>query len=214
MDRKHDPVTKLVIGGAVTLAEQTAALHQLQRVLVGAQRFLQGIPACRRVTDAELGADFTGQAALLQVLNRRLMLLQGLLKHLRRLFHQVQQALAGTRCGTARLFRHIQPRHARQVLHRIAELQALVLHEKADRGAVRAAAKTVIELLTRAHREGGGFFVVERAQGLELVARTSERQASLNDLDDVRACEQVLDKGIRYPPCHVSPSSQRVIPAV
>ena len=51
----------------------------------------------------------------------------------------------------------------RQFLDRLDIAQAGVFHEEADRIAMRAATEAVVKLLSRADRERGRFFVMERA---------------------------------------------------
>src|SRR5690606_9562763 len=85
---------------------------------------------------------------------------------------------------------------ARQVLDRIEELHAVVLHQEVDRAAMRAAAEAVVELLDRRNRERGRAFVVERAARRELAALLLQRDARTDQLDDVGPREQVIDEGV------------------
>ena len=83
-----------------------------------------------------------------------------------------------------------------QFVDRVEELEAVVIHQEADRGAVRAAAEAVIELLGRRHREDGRALVVERAARRVFLALALQRHARADHLDDVGAREQVVDEGV------------------
>jgi hypothetical protein len=72
--------------------------------------------------------------------------------------------------GTHHL-RHFHPDVLREVLHGVDKTHSAVLHEEADRSAVRAAAEAVIELLTRTYRERGALFRMERAARAVIRAR-------------------------------------------
>src|SRR5690606_7649118 len=87
-------------------------------------------------------------------------------------------------------------------LDRLGEAHALVLHEEADRGAVRAAAEAVIELLRRAHGEGRRLLVVERTAGLVVLAGPFERNARVDDFHDIRAQQHLVDELLRDPAAH------------
>ena len=81
-----------------------------------------------------------------------------------------------------------------QLLDRVDEAEARILHQETDRRAVRAAAEAVVELLGRADREGGRFFVVERAAGGEVGAGFFERDVAVDQIDDVYAVQQFLNE--------------------
>src|SRR5690606_13807731 len=72
-----------------------------------------------------------------------------------------------------------------------------VLHQEADRRAMRAAAETVIELLGRAHRERRRLLPVERTQAEEIGARFLQPHRAPDDVDDVDPGEQILDECLR-----------------
>src|SRR5690606_20928907 len=76
------------------------------------------------------------------------------------------------------------------------ELEAVEVHQERDRGAVRAAAEAMVELLGRRHGERCRALVVERAARRVLLALALERHARAADLDDVGARQQVVDEGI------------------
>ena len=92
--------------------------------------------------------------------------------------------------------RHLDAGPARQFLDRVEELEAVVVHQEADRGAVRAAAEAVVELLGRGHVERRRALVVERARRAVFAALALELHARANHLDDVGACEQVVDESV------------------
>src|SRR6185312_16427279 len=56
--------------------------------------------------------------------------------------------------------------------------------------------EAMIELLLRAHPEGGGVLVVEGAAGLVLAARFLQLHARADDLHDVRAGDQLVDEAL------------------
>ena len=92
--------------------------------------------------------------------------------------------------------RHLEPDPVREFLDGFREWQLIVLHEETERGAVRAAAEAVIELLVRAHPERGGLFVVERAAGLELAPGLFQRHAAADEFDDVGTGDKLVDEGL------------------
>src|SRR6185437_7154735 len=73
----------------------------------------------------------------------------------------------------------------------------VMLHQKAQHRTVRPAAEAVVELLVGAHPEGGRFFAVKRAAGLVLAAGLLKRYPQANDLDDIRARDQLVDEALR-----------------
>ena len=81
-----------------------------------------------------------------------------------------------------------------EAFDRLDETHVIVFHQETDRGAVRAAAEAVVETLGGTHRKRRRLFIVERAAGLELAARLLELHAATDDLDDIRAGNQVVDK--------------------
>ena len=89
---------------------------------------------------------------------------------------------------------NFQARALREIRHGVDELHLLVLHEKADHRAMRAAAEAVIELLVGADPERGRFLVVEGAAGLEFAPRFLQRNPRADDLDDIRARDDLVDE--------------------
>ena len=120
---------------------------------------------------------------------------------LRGLFQRLPQR--GWRLGAVGFagFRHRQADVLRQRRHRVGKAHVLIFHQEAERGAVRAAAEAVIELLGRADREGGGFFAVEGAAGLVILPGFFQRHAPVDDVDDVDAGEQGVDEIARDHGC-------------
>ena len=105
--------------------------------------------------------------------------------------------------GCARvLARHLEPHHLRERFDGVRKLEIVVGHEKADRGAVRAAAEAVIEALRRAHGERRRLLAVERAEAFVVAAGALQRDARADDLDDVGAAEQLVDEGLWDSPGH------------
>jgi hypothetical protein len=81
-----------------------------------------------------------------------------------------------------------------QFLDCFHEFHVFVIHQEADRGAVRTATKTMVELLHLTDGERRGIFIVERTAGLVLPAGLFEWHARVDDLDDVGAGQQFIDK--------------------
>ncbi|MCW0450032.1 hypothetical protein NB706_002866 [Xanthomonas sacchari] len=199
-DREHHPVAELVVDvAAVVLGEQPGAVEQLEPALVGAQRVLERAVAVRGVADLEARAVFGVHAAAVQVDARLLAAVELALEELGRRFQrgvQVAMVVAGG-LGRATLLGVARDVHAGalgQLVDRVEEFEAVVVHQEADRGAVRAAAEAVVELLGWRHRERGRAFVVERAARRVLLALALQRHARADHLDDVGACEQVVDE--------------------
>ena len=97
----------------------------------------------------------------------------------------------------AALARHLQPQAAGEVLDRLHEVHVLVLHEKADGGAVGPAAEAVVELLLGADGEGGRLLGVEGAAGDELAPGLLQRHVVADHVDDVDAGEELVDEVLR-----------------
>ena len=106
----------------------------------------------------------------------------------------MQVGAAGIAAALQGLAGHFESYALREVGDGVEELHLLVLHEKADHGAVRAAAEAMIELLVGTYPEGGGLFVVERAACLEFAPGFLERHACADDFDDVGARDDFVDE--------------------
>ena len=83
---------------------------------------------------------------------------------------------------------------ARQFLDGLYELHVFVIHQEGDGGAMFTATKTMVELFDLADGEGGGLFTVERAAGLVFTAGLFQGYAAIDDLDNIRAVKQFVDK--------------------
>jgi hypothetical protein len=104
----------------------------------------------------------------------------------------------------AALARHLEARARGQVLDGLDEAEVVVLHDEAERGAVRPAAEAVIELLVGADRERRGLLVVERAAGLVFPAGALQLHAAADHLDDVGARDEFVDEVLRDAAGHVA----------
>ena len=91
--------------------------------------------------------------------------------------------------GRALVFRHHHADLLGQVLHRFDKAQAAVVHQKAHRIAVHAAAEAVVGLARRADDEAGGLFPVEGAQALVVDAGFFQLDMAAHNVDDVGAGE-------------------------
>ena len=201
-DGEHDAVAEPVVAFTVVARDHQAGLGQCVALVIR-ERGGKVLPAVRRVADAEFCGDFTAQPAPLEVINGALRLLEllaviarGGLRHLiqiRRDFLGVF-SLGISRCGT--FVRHIQADAARQFFDCIDIAEPGMLHDEADRRAMRAAAEAMIKLLSLADGKRGGFFVVERATGDEIRAGLLERHVALDHIDDIEAIKQVLNEAL------------------
>ena len=120
-----------------------------------------------------------------------------------RLRHGVGQCQAlGLIRGTLRrrqpviVFRHGHAGVLRQILDRLDEAQPGILHQERDRGAVRAAAEAVIELLGWTDGEARRLFAMERAQTHQIGAALLQLHIIAHHVDDVDAVQQVLNEGL------------------
>jgi len=203
VDGEHHPVAELVVDAAGVIArEQADLLQQRQPPLVGTEGGLQAFPAIRCVADAEAGAGFRVDAALVQVGPGLGAALQLLLEEAGGgLQGGIELAALAVLVAGAGVARHLQAGALGQLLDRVEELEAVVVHQEADRGAVRAAAEAVVELLGRRDGERRRALVVEGTARGVLPALPLQRHARADDLDDIRPGQQVVDEGVRNP-CH------------
>ena len=95
-----------------------------------------------------------------------------------------------------RVARHLHAHMRSEILHRIDETEAGILHDEADRAAVRAATKAMVELLRCADREGRRFFGMEGAAGAVIGPGFLERHVTLDNVDDVDASQQLLNEAL------------------
>ena len=151
VDREHQAIAELVVDvAAIVLREQAAALHQLHATRIGAERIAQCGEPIRRVADRVALHDLRIDAALLDIRTRLLAVGELAAEERGGRFHRAVE-VAGFRIGVALLgvAREFHANALGQLVHRIEELEAVVVHQEADRGAVRAAAEAVVELLGR-----------------------------------------------------------------
>jgi hypothetical protein len=79
---------------------------------------------------------------------------------------------------------------------------------------MRTAAEAVVKTLAGAHGKGRGLFIVERATRLEFTARFFELNAFADNLDDIRASDQVVDKILRYQSGHIEVNGSSGVPGL
>ncbi len=196
VDRKHDPVAKPVVTLAAVAGDDEADGFQHPVVVLGEHRG-ERLPPLGRVADAEAGGDGAGEPAVLEVGDRSRAVLERRAVELGGGEHQLRVVL---RLDSARGLalaldaRHREPGVAGELLDGLGERLAAVLHQEADRGAVRAAAEAVVELLGLAHRERGCLLAVEGAAGDVVGPGLLERHVPVDHVDDVDAGEQGLDE--------------------
>ncbi len=119
---------------------------------------------------------------------------QVLLEETRGVGHHFVEIDAARLAGTLRLARHFETGALREIGDGVEEPELLVLHEKPDDRAVRAATEAMIELLLRTHPEGGGLLGMKRAARLVFAPGFLEADPRADDLDDVGACDDLVDE--------------------
>ena len=162
------------------------------------------MPARRRVTEPVLARDRTADAAPFEVFDRPRRVFEGAPPGLGGLLEHQTQGLAACALGgvtgligkAALFLGHGQADLRGQILDRVDEPQAEVLHQESDGVAARATAKAMVELLGRNDVEARGFFGVERAQTDEAGAGFTQRHVAADDVDDVDPGEQLVDEGL------------------
>ncbi len=202
-DRKHDAVAEAVIPGlaprtrCVALDDQSRGKQRAARLVGGTEPSQHFIPGVGRVADAESFADRLVQPAAAQVGARFLIALQAFLVVARDTREHLAELFLAPRWWSAAAFmRHFQSEPPGERFDGFRKRQLFVLHQEAERRAVRAAAKAVIELLVRAHPERRGLLVVKRAAGLVLAPRLLQRHAAADGLDDIRVCDQLVNEAL------------------
>ena len=204
-DGEHDAGAEPVVHAALILLADKARIQQLlrrDRAGPRAEGLVQAIPGIRGEADLEALGNFLGQAPGFQILGGRLGLPQlGKEVALGALQCLVQGSIIPLRPGGS-LARHLDPGSGSQSLHRLDEGLMFVLHEESDRRAVGAAAEAVVELLVLADGEGRGFFLVEGAARLMVLAGLLERHPLADQGDDIGPAEQIVDEGLGYPASH------------
>src|SRR5690606_31538962 len=184
---------------SLLVVDDEADAGEIGRLVIRKYAF-QALPFVRRVAEAETGGDFAGEAAPSEVIDGARGGLELILVIALRPGHQLGHRglfLGVLRILAAPLVRHAQAEIAGQFLDCIDKAQALVRHDEADGAAMRAAAEAVVELLGRADGERRGLFRMEGAAGAVVGAGLLERHVALDDVDDVDAIQQLLDKAVR-----------------
>ena len=167
--------------------------HQLDEV----------IPAGRSKAYSKGCCNITGETSLFQVIDRLLCLWvcsQLLPVIFFSLFHQ---GIEGPGC-TLSLFGwcrwtgsgNIDTLLSSQLFYRLDELHMLVLHQETDGRAMGTATEAVVELFGRTDGKGGGLFVVEGTTGLVFASGLFQRHARVDDIDNVDASDQIINKGL------------------
>ena len=87
--------------------------------------------------------------------------------------------------------------HLGQGFDCLDEVQTVVLHQKSERRTRSLAPEAVVELLVGHHVERRRLLLVERAAGLETPAGFLQRDARIDDIDDVCPVEQIVYEGLR-----------------
>ncbi len=168
------------------------------RVIVVFEGGAQRLPRIRREAEREARGGLAGQAASLQVFDRGLAGLQLLAVELRRLRqHLGERPRLRLRLACARgLLGHLHAGHLREFADGVHVAEAAVLHQEADRAAVRAASETVEELLRRTDRERRRLLAVEGTEPEEVLPGLLQLDVAADDIGDVDAREQVLDEAL------------------
>ena len=161
-DRKHQAVPETVVksGGPfatprIAFDDEAKLQNPAPLVFPRPEPGEQGIPGIRRIAESETRGGFRVDSARPYVPARALVVRQILLEKTRSPRHEILQVGASLIARLQRLAWHFEPRALRQVPDGIEEFHLFVLHQEAQHGAVRAAAKAVVELLDRADPEGG-----------------------------------------------------------
>ena len=206
-DREHDAVAEPVVSLAfglrlIGLVGDHQTRFDQQRVVVAREGAGQAPPAVGGIAQAEAGGDLAGQAAALEVGHGARRFLELLLPVLAGLGEHIgEQHLLGLDLLLALAFfgphvvvGHLHALHLREVLDRVDEAQATVLHQEAHGVAMHPAAETVVGLAGRADDERRRLLAVEGAQALEVDPGLLQRDVAAHDIGDVGAGQQVLDE--------------------
>ena len=204
VDWKHHPITEAVVEAAAVFLHQQAGPQQcFTNTVIRPHSLQQRIPTVWRETQTKIGSDFARESAALQVINGLLGL--GMLAQHAPVEEVGQAETVEQRGADVRLvvrskgcaLRHLDPGALRQVAHRLGETHVLIIHEKANGAAMHAAAKAMEKLLVLADGERGGFFLVEGAIGLVVLAGLFERHARVDHVHDVDSRQQIVNELLR-----------------
>ena len=129
----------------------------------------------------------SAQAALLQIAHRSRRDLQLIAVIVHRAGHELGQwsvlfAFVLSLLVTFFL-RHCEANRCRQIFDSIDKTDPRVLHQEADRAAMRATTKAVIKLLARAYRKGRRFFRMEGATSAKVCPGLFQRNVALDDIN-------------------------------
>ncbi len=120
-----------------------------------------------------------------------------------------RSALPVSRRGIG-LVRQFEPGALRQIGHGIQEFHFLVLHEKADHCAVRAASKAVIKPASQRSRKTTATSRCETGSRLCIRARPFfQRHARADDVDDIGTRNEFVEKRVWNPAGHGPPFLNR-----
>ncbi len=200
-DRKHQPITEAIVkpgralaAARIALDDEAEPMQLAPLLLLRSKAVEQRIPGIRRVPERELHLDLCIDSTRGHVAPGAVVVSQVLLeKACDPRHHLVQVGAAGVGAPQG-LARHLHARALREVRNGVEELHLLVLHEKADHGAVRAAAEAVVELLVGTYPKGRRFLVVEGTTGLEFTACFFQRYPGTDDLDDIGTGDDLVDE--------------------
>ena len=170
-----------------------------------AKNFAQPLPIRAGPANPEVPGDFAREAPFLQVANGSGAFTQ--LRHvvgLRRLQHaRVARYFLASSGGFGFLARgsgflgHGDADSTRQSADCLREACPGMLYEESECAAMRPASKAVIELLRGTDSKRRGFFVVKGAQPEQVDAPFLQLHIPSDDIRDINAGKEILDKGIR-----------------
>ena len=205
-NRKHDPTAETIVDFTIAarfVAQfHEAALHDLPATITAIERpFQKCVPTIGRVTDLPVCRDLAIDSAFLQIISRGradFSLQQIFVEPFRRFRVQLQQrapsfVLTIVLNACSALFDHWNSRARRQFAHRGRKIDVLVIHHEAENASADAAAETVKRLPRRTDRERRRFFLMKRAERLEICARALERKVRADHLHDVVGGRDLLD---------------------
>src|SRR5210317_202546 len=197
-NREHDAIAEAIVMLPVVLANDQSGGKQLFRRLVRLAKLVEYVaPAIGRIADAETLGRRTVNSALFHVLHGSWRFFETGLPVSRHRVEQREQFVVTASRFVAFAAGHIHAHRGGQALDSLNEAHVVEFHEEANRRAVGAAAKAMIEAFSGAHGERGRLLIMKRAACLEFAAGFLELHATADYLDDVGACDKVVDKVLR-----------------
>ena len=162
----------------------------------------QRAPALGRIAQPEIFGHLAGHAAPYEVVHRPVGGLEffavggvGFFQHIaQRLLPLALRRRPRPVLGRGVFLGHLHAVLLRQFFDRVHKPHARKIHQKADHIAVLAAAKAVVELFGRAHRERGRLLPVKRTQPHEVGPALLELHMPPHDVHHVRARDEFLNK--------------------